>query len=133
MLQSVAKERRKSILVIDDDRGVRSAISQALKRQDYELIEAEGPESAASIWSERQEEIDLILLDVLLPGLSGPELANEMSVGGKPKAPVIFITGVGSENLAKFQVPQDARCLMKPFAVSELWEMVAETLSEEAQ
>lgn len=109
---------------------MRSAISQALKRQDYELIEAGCPDSAASIWSERQDEIDLILLDVLLPGLSGPELANEMLDSEKPKAPVIFITGVGRENLGKFSVPEDARCLLKPFAVSELRSVVAETLSE---
>ena len=135
LLQTAEKRRRKSILLIDDDRGVRSAISQALKKQDYDLIEAGSPDAAASIWSDRQDEIDLILLDVVLPGLSGPELANEMMEHARapqsanPKAPIIYITGLGKENLEKFQVPQDARLLLKPFRVGELREMVADTLS----
>ena len=128
-LQTAEKRRRKSILLIDDDKGVRSAISQALRKSDYDLLEAASPDAAATIWSDRQHEIDLILLDVLLPGLSGPELASEM-LAQSSKAPIIYITGVGKESLGKFRLPDNARLLTKPFAVSELRQLVASALSE---
>ena len=81
------------------------------------------------IWSKQQSEIDLILLDVMLPGLSGPELANEIREQN-PNAPIIYITGIGKEKLPKFNIPTGARLLHKPFAVSELREMIASALSE---
>jgi two-component system, cell cycle sensor histidine kinase and response regulator CckA len=132
LLQTAKTSRRKSILVIDDDRSVRSAISQTLRRADYNLIEANSPDAAATVWSERQDEIDLILLDILLPGLSGPEFANEIfqQTPVPAKAPIIYMTGMGKEHLKKFQLPQDARLLLKPFAVSELRKLVESTLSE---
>jgi two-component system cell cycle sensor histidine kinase/response regulator CckA len=129
LLQTTEKPRPKTILLIDDDRGVRTAISQALQKRDFELIEAASPEAAAMIWSKQQNEIDLILLDVMLPGLSGPELANEIREQN-PNAPIIYMTGIGKEKLSKFNIPQGARVLYKPFAVSELREMIVLALAE---
>jgi two-component system cell cycle sensor histidine kinase/response regulator CckA len=127
-LQTAEKRRRKSILLIDDEPGVRAAIFQALRKSHYEIIEAASPDAAANIWSSRREQIDLILLDVLLPGLSGPEFAREI-LAHETCAPIIYITGVGQENLGRFQVPADAPVLLKPFSVSELREVVAATLA----
>jgi DNA-binding response OmpR family regulator len=130
LLQAMQKKRpTATILLIDDDHTVRAAIGQALRKGDYELLEAESPEAAAAVWSTRKADIDLILLDVLLPGLSGPELATEI-LEQNPNAPIIFMSGMEKERLPKFQIPPGARFLYKPFAASELRKTVASVLSK---
>jgi DNA-binding NtrC family response regulator len=129
LLQTAQKKRRPAtILLIDDDQGVRAAIAQALRKETYELIEADSPEAAAAIWSRRRSDIDLILLDVLLPGLSGPELATEI-LEQNPNAPIVFMSGMEKERLPKFRIPAGARFLYKPFAATQLRETVASALS----
>lgn len=130
MLQHTETKRRKAILLVDDDAGVRAAIAQAFHRSDLILLEADGPQRAVQLWNSNKEDIVLILMDVMLPGLSGPELAREL-LELDPKAPIVFITGVGEPYLKKFNVPEDRQVLHKPFPLQELRSVLDNALKDD--
>ncbi len=83
-------ERRKTVLIVDDDEGMRDTLSAVLKR-DYRLLKAATGEAALQIIE--KEEIDLIMLDVRLPGISGFEVLK-IAKENYPKVEVIVISAL---------------------------------------
>jgi DNA-binding NtrC family response regulator len=81
-------ERRKTVLIVDDDEGMRDTLSAVLK-SDYRLLKAATGEAALQIIE--KEEIDLIMLDVRLPGISGFEVLK-IAKENYPKVEVIVIS-----------------------------------------
>jgi CheY-like chemotaxis protein len=108
------------ILIIDDDRHMRSVCSRALSKEGWVVLSAEsGDEGIEKIRSGR-ERIDVVLLDQLMPGMSGTDvLAQIRSIN--PDLPVIFITGSVTKESAAEIIQNGARdCLPKPFTPEEL-------------
>ena len=82
----------KTILLIDDDAAVMKALSSGLRRIGYEVLTAETKAQAIAA-VKGPAEVDLLMIDAVMPEISGPELA-EILLFLRPRMKVIFITGL---------------------------------------
>lgn len=110
---------RSTLLIVDDEPSVRIAFAEALG-DDYNLMEADAGVETLEILQSR-EDIDLVLLDYLLPpGIDGLKVLKKMKAL-ECKVPVIMVTGKGSEEVAVKAFKLGARnYITKPFRVKEL-------------
>lgn len=127
-------KRKKSILVIDDESSVRKAIQEILRGREYRVLEAEGYEEALPIIGEGHGEIDMLLIDVSLPGKNG--LRNGFMIAEAlrhvdPDLRLLFMSGqVGAQWSRYHGVPvTDVHFLPKPFTADELLDRVKHVLS----
>lgn len=112
---------RETILVVDDETGIRELIRKILRRERYRVLEAGSAEEALA--AAKGQAIDMLITDVMLPGMNGPELARRMQQAA-PRLRALFISGyTGAE-----KVPASAPFLAKPFTLAALLEKVRETL-----
>jgi len=115
-----------SILVVDDDPDVRGFIVEALEEQGYVVREAaDGTEGIAEI---DRETPDLIVLDFIMPGLSGAEVANRLLSKRSDQA-ILFVSGY-SETEAVRRVAPNAPLLSKPFRAEALDKAVRSALAQ---
>ncbi len=118
------KARGETILVVEDDPGVRDLAVSILKRLDYRVIESQDGRAALEIL-QKPDPIDLILTDVVLPGgLSGPDLVTK-GKGWQPGIRVLFMSGYATDVLDDRDRSNAAgELLNKPFRRAELAERV---------
>jgi CheY-like chemotaxis protein len=102
---------RASVLVIDDDPDVRSFIVATLEEQGYRVRDASDGE--AGLAAAADERPDLVILDFIMPGLSGAEVASRL-LAERPDQPILFVSGY-SETEAVRRVAPSAPLLAKPF------------------
>ena len=81
------------ILVVDDEPVVRLSIKRAAQRKGHEVIEAEDGLLGVKVW--REAHPDVVFLDVLMPGLSGPQVLKQ--INGKPPSKVILISAYSGD------------------------------------
>jgi two-component system, cell cycle sensor histidine kinase and response regulator CckA len=105
-----------TILVVDDETGIRELIRKILQREKYRVLEAASAEAALSV--AKGQAIDLLITDVMLPGIRGPELAAQLGLK------TLFISGFTGDE----KVPAGARFLAKPFTLATLLAKVREAL-----
>ena len=114
-----------SVLVIDDDPDVRGFVVAALEEQGYRVREASnGREGLASI---EQEIPDLVVLDFIMPGLSGADVARRI-LDKRPDQPILFVSGYSETEAVKRTAP-DAPLLAKPFRAEALQKAVRGALA----
>jgi signal transduction histidine kinase/ActR/RegA family two-component response regulator len=108
-----------TILVVEDEPAVRRAVQRNLERLGYRVVAAHDGEDALRITDQR-DDIDLLLSDVVMPGVDGPELAFRLREKW-PDLPVLFVTGYSADRLARTGAvgPHD-RVLEKPYQLDEL-------------
>jgi PAS domain S-box-containing protein len=123
--QADAGPQTASVLVIDDDPDVRAFIAAALEEQGYRVREAgDGKEGIAEIERERP---DLVIVDFLMPGLSGSEVARKIRAK-LPTQPILFVSGYSETDAVKRTAP-DAPLLTKPFRADALAKAVRGALT----
>jgi two-component system cell cycle response regulator CpdR len=106
------------ILVAEDDDAMRVFLEKALSRAGHEVSALANGEAAASC--AELEEYDLLVTDVMMPGLDGIDLARRI-VARSPKLGVIFVTGFANRAFqATDMIAHGARVLAKPFKLTEL-------------
>jgi CheY-like chemotaxis protein len=94
------------------------------------VLEAATPEDALAL-AAGQEDISLLLTDVVMPRMSGPELAHRLQ-GMRPELPVLYMSGYPSSLLLPGRaIPLSVRLLLKPFTTMQLVERVQEALGVE--
>ena len=123
---------KKVILVVDDDPGVRQLIRFSIQDPGYEIIEAANGKEALE--KANEQSIDLAILDALMPGIHGFELARQLREKMLFRNIKIFIlTSVYKQRQyeleAKIKYGVD-RYLLKPFQPEELRKLVEESLAE---
>lgn len=114
---------RGRILVIEDESGVRKLAVSVLRSRGYEVEEAEDGEEALDIINAKPGGFDLVISDVVMPGMNGPTLIKQArdKLG---HARVIFISGYAEQELAKQLDDRAVSFLPKPFSVRQLSELV---------
>jgi CheY-like chemotaxis protein len=114
-----------SVLVIDDDPDVRSFVVAALEEQGYRVSEASnGRDGLASI---ERETPDLVVLDFIMPGLSGADVARRI-LDKRPDQPILYDSGYNETDAVKRTAP-DAPLLAKPFRAEALHKAVRSALA----
>lgn len=114
-----------SVLVIDDDPDVRGFIVEALEEQGYHVREAS--DGHAGLAEVRRHKPDLVVLDFIMPGLSGAEVAGQVRAE-EPDLPILFVSGYSETDAVKRTAP-DAPLLTKPFRAEALQKAVRGALS----
>ncbi len=116
-----------TILLVEDDAGVRKLAREMLVRLGYRVIEAAGPCEALGIW-ESERSIDLLLTDIVMPQMSGRELAARLSESC-PGLKILYVTGYSGEVILDRGVEAaKAALLEKPFSPETLGRRVRAVL-----
>lgn len=116
------RELRPRILVCDDEENIRQVIRQMLEREGMEIIEAQNGDRALELL--RVQEFDLLLLDFMMPGMSGLELLDATRTL-VPRLPVIMLSGAADKAFRRKAISRGAsECLLKPFDLTELTHLV---------
>jgi two-component system cell cycle sensor histidine kinase/response regulator CckA len=119
-----------TILLVEDEAPVRMFSSSALKNKGYTVIEAQSGPEALDIMKSNGQEIDVIITDVMMPGMNGPSLISEIQKN-YPKIKVVFISGYAEEAFSDaYGVDEDAdfNFLSKPFTLQQLASKVRDVL-----
>ncbi len=117
-----------TILVVEDDPSVRELMTTGLSMLGYKIHAACNGNDALEILGRHDSEIGLMVTDVVMPGMSGGELA-EMAKERFPSIKVLYLSGYNNDEVVKRGVIQgDARLLRKPFTIDEFSQVVREEL-----
>jgi two-component system cell cycle sensor histidine kinase/response regulator CckA len=112
-----------TLLVVEDQRSLRSAIARALKDLGYRVLEAGDPNEALREAAAHDGAIDLLLTDVVMPHMRGPELARRV-VESRPGLKVLYMSGYPDDTL----LDRGVSFLAKPFSPDLLGRKVRELL-----
>ncbi|MDE2292419.1 MAG: response regulator, partial [Elusimicrobia bacterium] len=126
-----APERRgggETVLVVEDDAALRAIMRRALSREGYRLLEASGPEAAASAARGHEGPLDLALVDVVLRGGDGMSAVGALRAA-RPGVRVLYMTGfVDRDDFRREVVDKRLPFIQKPFTPEQLVRKVRETL-----
>ena len=118
-----------TVLLVEDDQDVRDLAIRALQRQGYKVLAASDGQAAHELLKEHDGQINLLLTDVIMPGLNGKELAEQIS-RWRPGLAVLYISGYTDNIIAQHGVlEQGVHFLQKPFSIKELTSKVREVLN----
>jgi nitrogen-specific signal transduction histidine kinase/CheY-like chemotaxis protein len=116
-----------SILFVEDDPGVASFGLACLRRLGYAVTPALNGSEAVALAAARAEPFDLLLTDVVIPGMSGPELAGLMS-RQHPQTAILYASGYSAEHVEESIAGPTAPLLEKPYSLEQLASKVREAL-----
>ena len=124
-----AKEKEKKyILIVDDEAIIRDLVSDVLKENDYDILTAANGEEGLEIYKKNQQIIDLIILDIIMPGISGGELFKLIREIN-PDMKIIITSGYSKQKVTKTIMASGANgFLPKPFNINKLLELVNTTI-----
>jgi PAS domain S-box-containing protein len=124
-----AAGRDATLLVVEDQASVRRLALSILKLQGYKLLEAEGPEQALAASAGHAGKIDLLLTDVVMPGMNGPELAATLAAK-RPGLKVVYMSGYAADAVGhEGFLGVATEFLRKPFTPEELAARVRKVLT----
>ena len=126
--ESVPKDGNKTILVIEDEKGVRSMITKTLKLYGYKSFTAENGVQGLEVFEAEKEHIDCILCDVVMPGMSGMEMIKRVQETA-PELPAIFMSGYTDDEMIRHGIKEDGiHFLQKPFNPDDLVRLIRKIL-----
>ena len=118
-----------TILLVEDEEGLRSLNARGLRSRGYTVIEASNGVEALEALEEKDGAIDLVVSDVVMPEMDGPTLLRKMR-GRNPDLKIIFVSGYAEDAFAKsLEENEKFDFLAKPFALSALVAKVKETMA----
>jgi two-component system cell cycle sensor histidine kinase/response regulator CckA len=117
-----------TILLVEDEDQVRNVACGILRRHGYTVIHARGGEEALLLIANRTGTIDLLMTDVVMPGMSGPELAKRLGEV-RPNTRVLCMSGYTDDAAVRHGViDAELAYLQKPLTVETLTRKVREVL-----
>ena len=122
---------QETILLVDDEQMIRQLTHAILTRVGYEVLTAENGEVALDVFRAHQDRIALVILDSVMPRLSGHETLREL-VKIRSNLSVLFSSGFSTEQVPLNEFPQVRGFLTKPYRAEQLIQKVAELLGEAA-
>jgi PAS domain S-box-containing protein len=120
-----------TILLVEDEAGVRHLAREMLRQQGYAVHEAEGGSQALQLFEQHATSIDLLLTDVVMPQMSGRELAEHL-LAARPDLKVLYMSGYTNDVIARHGLLDSATALLqKPFTQESLGRKVRAVLDRE--
>jgi CheY-like chemotaxis protein len=127
-LHTVPPSGQETILLAEDEEAVRKAVVQILQRAGYRTIAAADGREAIRLLREHAEPVHLVLLDVVMPELGGPE-TWELMRSSNPALRVLFTSGYADTRYLK-RLPPDADVVGKPFRAEDLLRRIRKKLDQ---
>jgi hypothetical protein len=118
-----------SILVVDDDGGMREMVVAYLREQGYAVTEAADPVAALAVVGDRSHRLDLVVTDLVMPKMSGPHFVERLREL-RPQLAILRVSGYPRAHHP--QLAPDAPFLQKPFTLEVFQEAVEEALASKA-
>lgn len=117
-----------TILVLDDEPGVLRLVCVMLEKKGYRVLSAANGEQALR-HCDVNPQIDLLLTDVIAPGMSGPMIADQI-LARQPGIKILFMSGYeGTQVVQRYVVEQGHALIVKPFTVPDLAQKVESILA----
>jgi CheY-like chemotaxis protein len=124
----VVKPGSETILLVEDDPGVRQLANSILGAKGYRVLAPEHPSEAEQVSAQHSGPIDLLLTDLVMPDISGPELARRV-VLRRPKIKVLYMSGYTDDSTIHRRVAEETVAFIaKPFTPTSLQGKVREVL-----
>lgn len=125
---SLSLRGSETILVAEDEEGVRSLTREVLEKYGYTVLEAANGEEALAVAARHQGPLDLLLSDVVMPRMGGPELAQAL-LQRRPALRVLYMSGYTEHPMVRRGVVDaGVAFLQKPFTPTSLVSRVREVL-----
>jgi DNA-binding NtrC family response regulator len=126
---TIMSARVRTVLVVDDEPEIRKLVAAMLIRQGYRILTADSGENAIRLFRNNPG-VDLLLTDVVSPGLSGPMIADQIAALN-PLIKVMFMSGYDNTQVVqRYVVEKGYSLLIKPFTMEQLVERVRQVLEE---
>ncbi len=117
-----------TILLVEDEEGVLKMTGKMLSQQGYRVLPARDAQEALHIGRMFKGSIDLLLTDVMMPGMNGVELAHKLAVD-RPATKALFMSGYSTETMRQYKVEfLPKKLIHKPFTTHELLSSIRHTL-----
>jgi signal transduction histidine kinase/serine/threonine protein kinase/ActR/RegA family two-component response regulator len=126
-LHSRLARRPETILLVDDERLILTALERGLIREGYRVLAALTAEEALELLQRDTPKIDLVITDVLMPGINGPQFVEALQRIGV-RAPHLYMSGFTDEAFLTQKV-DEASLLVKPFTIATLTDRIRTMLS----
>jgi len=121
-----------TILVVEDEEAVREFTKILLEELGYRVLAAENGEHALAVSEQYPNKIHLLLTDVVMPGIQGPDLAQKLS-NFRPNVPILYVSGYTDPKiLADLHLEDRMAFLQKPFTRDDLQEKIRDLLMRES-
>ena len=125
-------ESKKTIIVVDDEPEIRKLVSAMVSKFGYTALTADSGEHALTLYKNHNEPIEMLITDVVAPGMSGPMLADKLCAI-QPDLKVLYISGYDNTHVVqKYVVERGHVLLPKPFTVNELQSRIGDLLRRAA-
>jgi PAS domain S-box-containing protein len=129
----VAVRGHETILLVEDEASLREVTARSLEEYGYTVLKAASPIEAIATMKRRGGSVDLLLTDVVMPGLSGRQLAERLAAD-HPRLPVLFTSGYTDDAVVRYGVREaEVAFLPKPFTPLALATRVREVLDSQAR
>lgn len=121
--------RRQTVLVVDDEQDLRSLVANVLTEYGYKVTTASSAAKALALLAKMEGAPDLLLTDVVMPGMSGPMLADEL-LARYGSARVLFMSGYDERQVVqRYVVEKGFTLIAKPFQLHNLCDAVKKALA----
>ncbi|HEY6887193.1 MAG TPA: ATP-binding protein, partial [Solirubrobacter sp.] len=121
--QAAGSLRGVTVLVVDDEPTVRDLVTRVLEHHDARVISAANGQDALTALVEHEDAVDVVLTDIVMPSMSGIELARRLR-SDRPGLPLVYFSGDGGD----VDRPDDGPLLRKPFTPDALVSAIADVL-----
>ncbi len=122
------KRASETVLVVEDEEGVRLLSKRILANAGYRVLEATNGNDAERVFAEHADSINLVVTDVIMPGCGGPELFSRLQVHS-PGLRVLYMSGYTEQSAAhKLGIDRGLPFVQKPFTAAEFIRQVREAL-----
>jgi two-component system cell cycle sensor histidine kinase/response regulator CckA len=123
------REPRQTVLVVDDEEGLRSLVCRTLRAEGYGTLEAAHGAEALELMESAAEPVDLVVTDVVMPGMDGRELGRRLSQRW-PTLPILYISAYDVNDIFRRGSPRtSAPFLQKPFPAEGLITTIQQLLA----
>ena len=129
IIRAQCQKGSETILFCEDDFSVRTLTNRILSMSGYKVLSAANGDEALTLAAKYEGPIDILLTDVLMPGMTGKELADKMKAA-HPKIKIIYTTGHCSDVLSSRDIDADCDLLRKPFSRKKLLECIRLAMDE---
>ena len=116
-----------TLLIVEDEAEIRNLLQTALRKNGYAVLAAESGRAALDLVRDHTGAIDLLITDVMMPDMDGPELVRQLALI-RPETRTLFMSGHMDDALGECLLPARVNFIQKPFSSRVIAQRVRDIL-----